>query len=186
MLWIKLFYWMRIFSTLAYFSSLILRTLYDIFAFGVMINIILFAFANYFYILNINAIASGPTPTPEDQTLPGYRYVEEYTNHNAFDALISSYLIMLGEFNTDDYSKGPDHDVAWVFFLLATFLCLVIFMNMMIAIMGNTYSTLLGDWEAVALHEQIKMIEDFKGAVNLKEQFKGYKYIIIASPGEEQ
>jgi len=45
----------------------------------------------------------------------------------------------LGEFAYDGYGGGPNSISAWVMFLLATFLSCVVFMNMLIAIMGETF-----------------------------------------------
>jgi hypothetical protein len=50
------------------------------------------------------------------------------------------YLVALGEFDLDGLSQGPDNYIAYVFFFLASFLLLVVFMNMLIAIMGDTFS----------------------------------------------
>ena len=45
----------------------------------------------------------------------------------------------LGEFDFGGYSKGPNVGLAWLFFLFGTWICLIIFMNVLIAIMGDTY-----------------------------------------------
>jgi hypothetical protein len=50
------------------------------------------------------------------------------------------YLLSLGEFDMDGFKEGPHKVVAWVFFLMGTFLCLLVFMNMLIAIMGETFA----------------------------------------------
>ena len=49
------------------------------------------------------------------------------------------YLLALGEFSYGDFSKGHDVGVSWLFFILGTFLMLIVFMNVLIAIMGNTF-----------------------------------------------
>jgi hypothetical protein len=47
----------------------------------------------------------------------------------------------LGEFAFDGYSLGPNKYSAWAMFLFATFLTCVVFMNMLVAIMGETFGT---------------------------------------------
>ena len=51
------------------------------------------------------------------------------------------YLTGLGEFDTEGYTYdgSPNLYMAWFFFLMATFLVAVVFMNMLIAIMGDTF-----------------------------------------------
>jgi hypothetical protein len=58
------------------------------------------------------------------------------------NALIAAYFICLGEFSYDNYSKGQgasEKYFVWGMFCLATFMCCVVFMNMLIAIMGDTF-----------------------------------------------
>jgi hypothetical protein len=48
-LWIKLFYWMRLFKSTAYFVKLITQTINDIKLFSLMVMIVLTAFSSIFY-----------------------------------------------------------------------------------------------------------------------------------------
>jgi len=57
-MWIKVFYWMRLFKNSAIFVTLIVSTLSDLRTFLMVVLIILLAFANFFYILNLNTPAS--------------------------------------------------------------------------------------------------------------------------------
>lgn len=69
-----------------------------------------------------------------------FHYVDEYTGYAPFDSFVAMWLLALGEFDLDDtYSKGSDSLLVWIFFISATFLVLIVFMNMMIAIMGDTF-----------------------------------------------
>ena len=53
--------------------------------------------------------------------------------------MMSTYMMSLGEFDYGGYGTGPDIYIVWIFFVLGTFLMLVVFMNMLIAIMGDTF-----------------------------------------------
>jgi len=53
-MWIKVFYWMRLFSALAYYVKLIQQTFSDSFNFMLMVLIIINAFANYYYVISKN------------------------------------------------------------------------------------------------------------------------------------
>ena len=56
------------------------------------------------------------------------------------DSLIAIYLLTLGEFDIDGtITKGRNIKIAWIMFVIATFMICVVFMNMLIAIMGNTF-----------------------------------------------
>jgi hypothetical protein len=53
-MWIKVFYWMRLFSSLAYYVKLIQQTITDSMNFMLMVAIIVFSFANFFYVIDRN------------------------------------------------------------------------------------------------------------------------------------
>jgi len=55
-MWIKVFYWMRLFSALAYYVKLIQLTFVDSMPFILMVFIILAAFANFIYVENTNLL----------------------------------------------------------------------------------------------------------------------------------
>ena len=142
LLWIKVFYWMRLFRKTAYFITLITQTIFDIKVFVLMLLLIISAFANFYFIINNN--------TPENPSYKkshpdeDFHYVDTYVGQSVFDALIAMYLLGLGEFDIDGtYTKGPDIKLAWFFFILATFIILVVFMNMLIAIMSDTFANVL-------------------------------------------
>jgi hypothetical protein len=45
----------------------------------------------------------------------------------------------LGEFNIETYGKNGDHNLEWGYFILATFVTNIVFLNMLISIMGDTF-----------------------------------------------
>ena len=88
----------------------------------------------------------------------------------------------LGEFAYDGYSVGPSSFSAWTMFLMATFITCVVFMNMLIAIMGDTFGQVLEVAEESGLREQVVLIADHAWLLDLKKIFKGQKYIILVKP----
>ena len=59
--------------------------------------------------------------------------------YSFIDSIISVYLIGMGEYNTE--TLGESQKVfTWIIFILSTLILQLIFMNMLIAIMGSTFS----------------------------------------------
>lgn len=130
-MWIKVFYWMRLFSALAYYVKLIQQTFADSFNFMLMVFIIINAFANYYYVISKNQ---------ELHNAPNY--YDNYANSSKLDVLISVYMLgALGDFDSTIYRVGFDKYAASFMFYLATFVIAVVFMNMLIAIMGETFGS---------------------------------------------
>ena len=57
------------------------------------------------------------------------------------DALVGSYLVGMGEYNTDNMEGKT---LLYCYFMLATFVTQLVFMNMLIAVMGDTYDRASG------------------------------------------
>jgi hypothetical protein len=147
-MWIKVFYWMRLFKATAHFITLIFTTIYDVRIFTLMLLIIIIAFANFFFIMNLN------TPMGLGDNSTTYYYMPDYGLGKVMNSLMGAYFISLGEFDYGGYGSGEHFYVVWIFFTLGSFLMLVVFMNMLIAIMGDTFSVVQGIQEENSLKEQ--------------------------------
>lgn len=71
-----------------------------------------------------------------------YYYVKRYVRNDIVSSLIGVYLTALGDFDTDGFGRGYYRYFAWGFFILSTFVVLVMFMNLLIAIMGDSFSSI--------------------------------------------
>ena len=132
-LWIKMFYWLRIFSKTRYFIKLIVSTLKDVQKFFYIIGIIMAAFITIFYVISCNLGVDPVTDNVEDEQK---RYLKPYTSSRLANACITVYFIMVGEFYTDHFNNGPNKILLWPLFIACNFFLSIIFMNMLIAIMS--------------------------------------------------
>jgi hypothetical protein len=168
-MWIKVFYWMRLYSSAAYYVKLITQTLSDVKLFLLLCLIIVFAFASLFFMLNVGMDEHN-------------RALIHYTGFPLLDAVIAIYMFALGDFHYSGFINSEYDYLLWFSFLVLTFLMIVVFMNMIIAIMGNTFGNVMAAQEESALSENISLIYDHIWLLNLKEEFKGVKYIIHVKP----
>jgi hypothetical protein len=111
--------------------------------FMLMVLIIINAFANFFYVINKNQELSGEK-----------HYYDSYTKNSVADVIISVYMLgALGDFDSTIYRIGYDKYFALSMFLLATFIISVVFMNMLVAIMGETFGSVTDEAEESGLNE---------------------------------
>jgi hypothetical protein len=104
--------------------------------FMLMVFLIICSFANFYYVVDRNMKTTGQG-----------RYYDQYTSdpengidHSIVDVIISIYMMgALGDFDSTIYRVGYDRYFAFAMFVLATFIISVVFMNMLIAIMGDTF-----------------------------------------------
>ena len=142
-----------------------------------MVFLIILSFANFFYVIdrNIKGTDAG-------------RYYDQYTSggeidNSLIDVIISVYMMgALGDFDSGRYRIGYDRYFAMAMFLLATFIICVVFMNMLIAIMGETFGQVQEVSHESGLREQVVLIADHAWLLDLKKIFKGQKYIIKVMP----
>ena len=74
---------------------------------------------------------------PKDAKEP---LVPEYIGQPITDSVIQMWRIALGEFDDNGFGEGAYKPLIYTFFILCTFIVLVVFMNMLIAIMSNTFA----------------------------------------------
>lgn len=181
LLWIRMFQWMRLFKETAHFITLLSRVLADMKTFDVMWLIVMAAFGNFYYTLNNNS------PMTNEN-----HYVGNYTYFPIVDAIIQMYLFSLGELDIEaQRDGGPNHITSFILFVLSTFVLCVIFLNLIIAIIEETYLDVNAKAEEYGLYEQANLIKDMLWLLDTKELFKNKRYIILLEkqdsiPAQEQ
>jgi hypothetical protein len=109
--------------------------------------------------------------------------IEKYTSFRGFNAFLSIWLLMLGEYNPEGMSNGPfGAYVCWIFFILCSFILILMGTNMLIAIMSDTFTKVYTIQIQTSLKEKVDIIYDHVWLLDLKKEFENEKYIIHISP----
>ena len=77
------------------------------------------------------------------------------------NSFIYMYKLTLGDFSTK-YYLGMNAEVLWIIFFAATFLLQITFLNMLIAIMGDTFSHVMDNKEESSMKERVSILADFR------------------------
>lgn len=130
--WLKFFYWGKLHQKPAYFIVQLYETVIEMRGFMAMLILVIVAFANFYMIIqkNKNFLVFDPE-VPSDLVLEDGCEVEEeeapagYVSSNIgnefMDAMLSMYLLSLGEFaELEGYSEGHDRQLAWLMFFIGT------------------------------------------------------------------
>jgi len=136
--WVGLYGFMKIFSKYSHFILTVIEVFKEIRVFLVMSGIVLFAFANFFMVMD----------EKDDDYI--FQYIpeeKEDTNLNILYRLINSVLatsfLGLGDFSGISNIRGHDTGFIWIFFIMATFVFFLVFMNLLITIIGNALNDTL-------------------------------------------
>ena len=112
-----------------------------------MLAIVTCAFANVYFVIDSGDKSS--------------EYVGLYTSNILINNFIEMYQISIGNFNMDNYSNGTNSFIIWTFFLMASFIIVVVFMNLLVGIMSNTLNNVTEAEEESTYQEQCFMIVEY-------------------------
>lgn len=135
-LWLKLFYFLRLFKPTSSFIRMIIEMLSDIKIFLLIFFTGILAFSNTYFILDTGS------HQPNASFIHSFLYV---------------YLMNLGEFDFEYYDQTEFGPYYWAIFLMSTMFIMIILLNLLIAIMGDTFDRVM----EVAKESQLKQICQF-------------------------
>ena len=77
------------------------------------------------------------------------------------DVVYNQYMLSLGEFDMDGFDDHPEMALCYLFFLLATFITQITFLNMLIAIMGDTFGRVFENKAQFGLMTKLAIMGDY-------------------------
>ena len=140
-MWVKLFYFLRIFFSTAHLIRMIIEIISDMKYFLLILMLAILAFTNAFHILGRNSEG------------------ESFAGSNFGLAFVFSYRMGLGDFDTDGFSTN-DEILLWILWFLNTLIILIVLLNLVIAIMGDTFDRVQETAEASMLQEIAQMMRE--------------------------
>jgi len=162
LMWLKLFYFGRIFFVTASGIRMIIDISWDMRYFLLILVFTITGFGNSFMILARN-----------------YDTKDMFTGNNYWRSFLYSYRQALGDFDTDAYIETDEYYLYALWFL-NTMVTLIIFLNLLIAIMGDTFDRVQEHAENNMLRELAIMMVENEFLFNRSRIFKDAKYIIVA------
>ena len=93
-------------------------------------------------------------------------------------------MLSLGEFEVDNFEGDGKDTIIWIIFILTTFITQVTFFNMLIAIMGDTFSRVTESKAQSGLREKIGILSDFVIIVKRESVARGNlsRFLFAISP----
>ena len=138
-IWFKLLYFFRIFRVYGHLIKTIIQVLIDMKVFVVILLMSLLAFSGTFFILAQNN---------EGDDIYAKSYIQ---------SLMQTFQLMLGDFDTDKFGKVGFPIVYFVFTIAAVFL-IVIMLNILIAIISDTFENVQSQQKRMMYKEFAQLI----------------------------
>ena len=146
--------WLRLFDNTSFYVTLILKTIRDIGYIAFIIVIILIYIGSALYMLNLNA-------DNEDEVI-----VTPIFHNFLVDSVLNQYLLMLGEFNMDGFETHPNTALCYILFVFTTFITQITFLNMLIAIMGDTFDKVIDQRPTYSLKNKLMLMADMQSIIS--------------------
>ena len=118
-------------------------------------------FGTAFYFFNLNAQAENAKLVEKDQA----SFVPDISSIWALDAASAMYELSLGEFRLEDYEKSTNTELLYLLFWVSTFFLMVVFLNMLIAIMGDTFEQATNEKDKNARMTEIAKISAYSNLI---------------------
>lgn len=157
--WVKSVSYFRIYKPTRYLINILKQCAKDIIPFLIILFYLTFTFALTAY--NISKLESN---------------INEMTFAEAWNSV---YLLNLNSFATDNYMG-----IQWLFFILATMTNSLLLMNMIIALLGNTYSIVKENAEVADLRELAELVIETESILFWKRKEDKKEYIHICATTE--
>jgi hypothetical protein len=83
----------------------------------------------------------------------------KFVGENFIDASLYSYRLVLGDFDTGNFGE-ISVPLVWTFFLFSTIFNLIVMLNLLVAIISDSYARIQSDADNAAYQEMAKLIDE--------------------------
>lgn len=161
--YLRFFYFLRIFDSSAHLVRTIIEITYDIrnFLFVFMVGVIGFG-ASFFILSNNNQVNAEPNS-----------FITSFSM-----SFIYSYRLSLGDFDTDAFEDSYNTITLWVLFIICSMFTAIIMLNMLVAIMGESFNRVNEQSECQRVREHLQLIVENDFLIDRKKHFGNVKYLV--------
>lgn len=185
-----LFYWSQMFGKVAMYKRIIMESVIESRYFMIMVFFILANFGLAIYSLDqTQQMIHG-----KQIDFPEYvEYTQDRFGHEIIDSFLSVYLLMLGDF---DMTSNPVEDAMatygqkpqilfWIYFVAATFVAQVVFLNVLVAVIGQSYDEKWSNRDKYAIQQKTIIFSDYIMMMKTRITLKPFLYVVQPANDEE-
>ena len=121
-MWLKFLYFFRFFDQTSYLIRIVVEVVIDMRNFLLVLLFMIIGFGNSFYVLSLG--------NSTDETI----FIGSFV-----DSILFSYRMVLGDFDTEAFGATAV-PLAWILFLLFTIFNMIVMLNLLIAIISDSYA----------------------------------------------
>ena len=118
-------------------------------------------------------------------------FTVDKTKNEMIDNVFTQYTLMLGDFellSNKQISEANQvsKNLLYIYFVLATFLTQVVFLNVLVAVLGESYSEKWAQKELYALQQQTNIFSDYITMIITSLPKKNFLYVVQPVDSKEE
>lgn len=103
-----------------------------------------------------------------------------------WNSVIYSYRLSLGDFSLDAFDKSRDVVLIWTLFVICSLFTAIILLNMLVAIMGESFNRVMETSECQNLRDHLQLIVENDFLIDRKKEFGHVKFLIEVKDDVEE
>lgn len=179
-LWIKLFYFLRVYDSTSQLIRMIIEIVNDMRHFMMVLFIGIIGFTSGLYIMQHGL----PEYLDPEQTQPNPNYM--FVGNTFFNAFIYTYRLTLGDFQLDAFADFEqafpfEYFFLWIIFISGSLFLVIVLLNLLIAIMGSTFERISEGLADLSIREKALLVSENESLFSREQLFKKSQYLVIIS-----
>ena len=114
----------------------------------------------------------------------GQKLIQNDLNNALANIFMNQYYLILGEFHNEYFSKQPHDWLCFLLFVLATFFTQITMLNMLIAIMGDTFERVTENKVVHARRTKLTLLAEYADVLGRESEDSKFTLFVI-KPQEE-
>ena len=169
---LKFFDWLRLFDKTSFYINLIGMTLSEVKFFLILLVASMLLFGLPMMIININSTENASI-------------FETNSPLQIINMLIHQYYQSLGNFNNENYSENSHSTFIWILFFMSTGFTQITMLNMLIAIMGDTFDKVTESSKVYTTGTKLQILGDYSGHFVKSEHEKLFLFTMTVNQDED-
>jgi len=145
-MWLKFLYFFRIFEQTSYLIRMIVEVVIDMRHFLLVLFVTIIGFGNAFLVLSLGNVGN----SLEDKNV----FIGTFV-----DSIFYSYRMALGDFATDEFGE-VGVPLVWILFIVFTVFNMIVMLNLLIAIISDSYARVAAVSKQATYQERASMIAE--------------------------
>ena len=124
-----------------------------------------------------------------DPSVPDSDIIIPVFGNHLIDAALNQFNLMIGEYHTAGFTSHTSPALCYILFILTVIISQITFLNMLIAIMGDTFEKVIEKRPTFSLKNKLMILANMESEIRSKEEdddSKVFLYVIMPDSVDQE